>query len=316
MRNWLHAAIVLLAAAPGYLGAPPINAAETPAGSPVDPGRPLLVMNADGSGVRVLVSMSDYNACGSPDWSRDGTKIAFDAWRRSSGAGIGDAHVFVTSADGASPKELGPGAMPSWSPRGKRITFSSYRPDHGVCIMNADGSERQLLDPTGWGSEWSPRGRVIAYVVHRGGANVCVYDLIEGDRRMLLDTNYAHIHQGMAWSPDGKWICFKANLPDGGHEVAIVHVKGQQKGFKVLCNRRVRPALSWRPDGKQILVSMGVTDNDPHRRLCLLDATGKQPPARLPGQPWDRDNGDMAWSPDGKKIVFASLEVELPRGQR
>lgn len=316
MRGFLRVAIVLSAAAPACLAAESTLVAETPAERPVDPGRPLYVMNVDGSDVRVLVSMSDYNACGSADWSRDGTKIAFDAWRKSGGSGIGGAHVFVAGADGSSPKNLGPGAMPSWSPRGRRLTFSSYSSDRGVCIMNADGTDRRQLDSAGWGSEWSPKGSEIAYVVRRGGPNVCVYDLIEDDRRVLLDKKYAHIHQGMAWSPDGKWICFKANLPDGSHEVAIVHAKGQRKGFKVLSDRRVRPGLAWRPDGKQVLVSMGVTDNDPHRRLCLLDAAGEQPPARLPGQPWDRDNGEGAWSPDGKKIVFASLEVDLPGGER
>ncbi len=50
--------------------------------------------------------------------------------------------------------------------------------------------------------------------------------------------------------------------------------------------------------------------DDRFRQLYILDAQVKQLPKLLPGQSADRDNGDMAWSPDGKRAVFVSWEPE------
>ena len=106
---------------------------EAPA-VPAAEGEPLLAINGDGSNLRKLVAMPDYTSIGSPDWSRDGTRIAFDAWRSSIGETYVDGHVFVVNADGGKPIDLGPGAMPSWSPDGKRIVFCQYSPNQGVWI--------------------------------------------------------------------------------------------------------------------------------------------------------------------------------------
>ncbi len=276
-----------------------------------EPVQPLFVINADGNGLRVLVSLPEFTSIGSPDWSQDGAKIAFDAWRSGVGETYVDAHVFVVDADGSSLRDLGPGAMPSWSPKGRRMTFCQYSPNHGVWIMNADGSRRELLDAEGWGSEWSPTGREIAYARHDGGANICLHDLIEHHRRTLLDRPYAVIYQGFEWSPDGNWICFKGLRSAEKWEIAVVHAEGEKKGFRVLLPREegpevknVLPTISWGGDGRQILVSM-KTEADANRQLYLLDPDGEAAPRLLPGQDSARINGDMAWSFDGEKIVFS-----------
>ena len=95
-------------------------------GGPAAEGEPLLAINGDGSNLRKLVAMPDYTSIGSPDWLRDGTRIAFDAWRSSIGETYVDGHVFVVNADGGKPIDLGPGAMPSWSPARKCIVFCQY----------------------------------------------------------------------------------------------------------------------------------------------------------------------------------------------
>ncbi len=44
--------------------------------------------------------------------------------------------------------------------------------------MNADGTERRIIDPAGWSAEWSPCGDKIAYTAFLGGSgNLVVYDL-------------------------------------------------------------------------------------------------------------------------------------------
>ena len=149
---------------------------------------PLYLVDADGKNLRRLVAREDFSACGSPDWSHDG-KLAFDAWEHSLGETYVAAHIFTVNGDGTGLRDLGLGAMPSWSPDGKRIAFSHYQP-RGVFTMNADGSDRKLLDEQGWGVEWSPKGNEVAYIVHENGANLCVRDPAGDTRRTLLDTQY------------------------------------------------------------------------------------------------------------------------------
>ena len=132
-------------------------------------GQPLFVINADGSNLHQILAMPEFTATGSPDWSHDGSRIALDAWRSVFGENYVSAHVFVINADGSSPKDLGPGAMPSWSPDDKQLTYCQYAPENGVWIMNADGSGRQRLDPDGWGSQWSPKRNEIAYTIYENG---------------------------------------------------------------------------------------------------------------------------------------------------
>ena len=198
-------------------------------------GEPLMMINADGTGLRTLLAMPEYTSCGSPEWSHDGGKITFDTWRSVYGEDYTKSHVFVVNSDGASPKDLGDGTLPSWSPDGKRIAYGRYISGNSVWIMNADGSDLQLIDENGWSPDWSPKKDELCYTIYRGQTpNLCVYNVKTKERRYLLEKDYRQVYWGLSWSPDGEWVCFKGDLPDGGSEIAVVNAQGQAKGFKVL----------------------------------------------------------------------------------
>ena len=207
------------------------------------------------------------------------------------------------------------GAMPSWSPDGNRIVFSNYSP-RGVWIMNADGTGRELLDADGWGGEWCPKGEMIAYSVSANGANIAVRDLATSASVTLLDDRYTTIFWGMGWSPDGQWIAFKAPTRDGTTELALVHVEGHKQGFRVLLPTAIPDMTdllhnpSWSPDGTQIIAAV-ITKANPARQLYVLDAAGKEPAKLLPGLEKGRWYNDMAWSPDGKRIVVSTRPTAI-----
>ena len=277
--------------------------------------RVLHVLDADGGNARPLVAHAEYTEHGSPEWSVDGGKIAFDACRTILGESWSMAHLFTCRADGQGLQDLGAGAMPSWSPDGKRITFSCYDP-RGVWIVRADGTGRELLDASGWGAQWCPKGNKIAYTHSiSGSAGICVRDLDQGTSRDLLEERFRQILWGMAWSPDGRWIAFKGVTPKGA-EVAVVSAEGQKKGFRVLVSpgsqgvKRIMDCVSWSPDSKQVLTALAV-QSDPALQLYVVDVEGKVPPKPLPKQQKGQSYFSVAWSPDGKQILVST--VRKPR---
>jgi uncharacterized protein (TIGR03067 family) len=277
---------------------------------------PLYAMDIDGTNRRRIVAKPDYTALGSPDWSRDGKRLAYDTWRPAYGETYREAHVFVANADGSECRDLGDGAMPSWSPDGKRLGMSRYSPNYGVWIMNADGTGKELVDE-GWSIEWCPKGNRVAYTTYRDGANILVRDLGKGEGRTLLDKDYRQIYWGMAWSPDGQWIAFKGITPDGKAELAAVHVDGQSKGFKILLPKAMPDvkdilwASAWGGDGKRLIASLVGPKGGP-RQLYFLDFAEKEPPQLVPGQDPTWANSEMAWSADGKKLAFRAMPPKSP----
>ena len=115
----------------------------------------IYVMNADGSNKTNLTNtpgVGDGVQELDPDWSPDGSKIAFD---RSSDSGNTSA-IYVMNADGSGVTQLttagGYERHPAWSPDGSKIAYESYQPlDSGnfdVYVMNADGSSQTNLTNT------------------------------------------------------------------------------------------------------------------------------------------------------------------------
>jgi Tol biopolymer transport system component len=233
------------------------------------------------------------------------------------GEGTSDAHVFVVNTDGSGVKDLGPGAMPSWSPDDKRITFSHYSSPQSVWIMNADGSDRHEIEGGGaWSAKWSPRAGEIAYIAY-GEARLCIYDVAKKEHRELEHRAYQTIYWGQSWSPDGKWLCFKGVLPDGGNEIAALSVEGEAKGLKVLLPSSAQPevdncnmTMSWGGNGRQILVAM-KRKGDRTQRLYLLDSEGVKPPRLFANFPAGWTCNDASWSPDGKRVVMSARAVEI-----
>jgi uncharacterized protein (TIGR03067 family) len=285
-------------------------------------GQPLFVIDVDGSNLHQLPSMGEYLSCSSPKWSRDG-KIAYYACRIVFGESWRNGNrIFTIDADGSSPKDLGDGSLPSWSPDGKQIAFSRYSTG-GVWIMDADGSNKKLIEDNVWSVDWSPTNQdEVAYIASADGPGVdikssssgviVVRNLKTNEVRTLLDKEYSSSNWSLAWSPDGRWICYQAETPSGEPELAIVSAEGQSKVFKVLLpNDAIKHVqessyyYSWRPDGKRLLTSIKMAGDD-NRQLYLLDIEGKELPQKLAGQDPSRSNVLSCWSPDGKKIVFAS----------
>jgi hypothetical protein len=117
------------------------------------------VANADGSGI---TSIPNTTFGGEPQWSPDGSKIAF-----SRQATTGEYDVYTIRPDGTELTNLTGdiaehASSPNWSPDGTRIAFQR---SSRIWTMRADGTDRvQITTNINTSSPvWSPDGTRIAY---------------------------------------------------------------------------------------------------------------------------------------------------------
>ncbi|MHC4345541.1 MAG: M56 family metallopeptidase, partial [Planctomycetota bacterium] len=194
------------------------------------------VVNADGSGLRQLTS--GRGARSQPQWSPDGTQIAF----------VDVDEIWLMNADGSNQRVLTkivskPGYGPigdwddfyDWSPDGKQIVCA-YRPippegkhvthDGGIhpyqiWIVNVDGSDKHCLTPeeVSCGHPiWTPDSRHILFEsvykwvvtaretgVSYPKRNIWILDLAQNKKRQLTAAEYI---REFVLSPDGTKVVF------------------------------------------------------------------------------------------------------------
>jgi len=130
-------------------------------------GSLLWIVNADGSGARLLTKDNAYSHVFSPD----GKKLAFYTWTEEG------RHIGVINADGTGRRQLTKGDRdnyyPAFSPDGKKIVYESSvrherdRLPSDINVLNADGSEPRALTRTPedeCGARFTPDGSKIAFV--------------------------------------------------------------------------------------------------------------------------------------------------------
>jgi Tol biopolymer transport system component len=284
---------------------------------PTDPAAPykleLAVINADGSGLRILThgpwSRDDGGYRAVPVWSPDGRKLVFSKRVERPGrpckpVGRCNDEIYVINVDGTGLRRLTRNAVPEghpvWSPDGQRIAFVRWRagPAWNIYVMNADGSGQRRLTQTPrrpGEPAWSPEGEKIAFSAPAGRLGAADVFVINADGSGLQNVTTTETTSfDLAWSPDGRQIAYvEIHLPELGSPLYVVNADGTGK-------HRLTPPLavdlgipSWSPDGRTLAFT-GVGGI----YAVHADGSGLR---KLTGHGYGPE-----WSPDGRKIAFIS----------
>ena len=240
-----------------------------------DGNNEIYIMDADGGNQENLTNHPAYDA--QPDWSPDGTKIAFVSGRDGRPSQI---HVMDTDGKNVIKLTNGWGGKrdPDWSPDGGKIAFT-VSPDfiddwvHHIDVMDADGRNRKKLEDQAMYPSWSPDGKQIACVSFRDGhGDIYVIGADgQGRKRVARDLGGAR----PSFSPDGRRIAYTAEHEAFRH-IYVVGADGRNS-MRLTHNEEHHWGPAWSPDGGAIAYYVwdGILEGKLHGTIHLMAADGR-----------------------------------------
>jgi len=271
----------------------------------------LWIVNADGTKNRFLAKGANAR------WSPDGSRIAYFADGEPKGT-----QVFVRwmDAEGATSQVTHVSETPnslSWSPDGRSLAFTM--------LVKSETPWRISMPMAPEGAKWTPAPRVIDRLhyrrdrvgfVEQGTNQIFVVPADGGTPRQVTTGEYgtSELSGGpnYDWTPDGRTIVFdglrESDFDYRYRESYLYTVDLQSGAVKPLVTKKggwTNPTVS--PDGRTVV----FTGHEFGRESYHADevwAVGIDGSGMKALTSFDRDPGNVRWSPDGSGVYFALAE--------
>jgi hypothetical protein len=215
---------------------------------------------------------------GSPAWSSDGCRIAYNV---AEPGGEGDIMIMKSDTSGKTSLTANPTIRdtdPAWSPDDSRIAFVSYRDGNAeIYVTKVDGSDPiNLTDNPAddWDPTWSPEGSMIAFTSDRDGdREIYVMNSSDGKNLQRLTENET-IDEQPAWWQDvtSDRIAF-VSYRDGNAEIYLMDSDGSHP-VNLTNNLAEDKHPTWSLDGTQIAFT---SNRDGDREIFVMAPDGSNP---------------------------------------
>ena len=273
----------------------------------------IYVMNADGTGLRLL--SPDLNVRhATPAWSPDGRSLVMTV---GGGEDLAEpAHLWILDLETQAMRQVTQGEgrdhVPAWSPDGSTIAFVkhdlpmgsapatlySVRPD-GTGLTQLTDGRREATS-----ASWSPDSKQIAFASDRDGPWQLYIMNADGSSPRRLDAAGPGSVEP-SWSPDGQTLVYMSVLDRDNIDVYTLNL-----ATGAVRRLTESPAFDgipdWSPDGSKIVF---ISERNRRSEVFTMNADGsdQRSLSSISGLSGIR----AKWSPDGRQIVFFGLFDEL-----
>jgi Tol biopolymer transport system component len=212
------------------------------------------------------------------------------------------AGVDLVDPDGSGRRTLALGTQPSFSADGETVVFQRT----ALFLIGADGSGLRQIGPSGtqiFEPAFSPDGRTIVFY-GTGGLPLDSFQIL------AMDSDGTDVRQltslpgqvgAPTFSPDGTQIAFQFDS-----SVAVMDADGSG-ATELQGSGYIDGQPDFSPDGQRIVFAATYSAEETGTDIWIMDADGGDVPVALTQSGTQGlVNEAPAFSPDGKKIVFAS----------
>ena len=248
-----------------------------------------------------------------PLWSPDGKRLA--AFYISQGAGPATSRLLVF--DAASGRvlhsfqdvDLRP-IYAYWAPDGSRFAFLHQTgPVHTLSLWPAEDRDtpRNVAAGIPLFFDWRRDSRALVLHVARDPeskerSSVTLLDPSTGERTVRTSSPAAF--GPASYSPDGSWLAYGIEAPDGKARLVIEKRDGSNR--KDLARIDPEAAFTWSPDGKSIALGKTSDERAPLlEEIVRIDVASGQPKSLA-----KEVIGCFFWSPKNDKILYAVRDLD------
>jgi Tol biopolymer transport system component len=242
-----------------------------------------------------------------PEWSPDGTQIAYTGWSDETRQDI-----YIASKDGSAIQQItfeeSIDNHPFWAPDGRSLGFSSNRindQNYYIFIISIADKEIKQVSPDTVGvqaGDWSPDGHSIVYDGLFSDTNIRdnflgLTDLTKNETEFfLVDVTYEGWPQ---FSPKGAQVVFES-LVSHDYNIWTANIDGTNL-TQITTDGGEYP--TWSPDGEWILYSNIQSGN---YDLFIIKSDGSQEAIKVIDTK-DANEVRSSWSPDGQSIIYDTM---------